>query len=133
MPRRSARNTLPCSRSSAISRKTSAVCCASLYGDDALDRARRFEEGDYAALGDCPLVLNSVDDISDHIERRLLKRAGITHPRVMATSSNAETLFALCTRGVGACFCPEILARQRGNTMREHENKVTLQRSIIDA
>ena len=83
---------------------------ASLYDDDAQDRARRFEEGDYAAIGDCPLVLNSVDDISGHIERRLLKRAGITHPRVMATSSNAETLFALCTRGVGACFCPEILA-----------------------
>ena len=83
----------------------------SLYGNDASERARRFEEGDYTAIEGCPLVLNSIDDIGGHIERNLLKLAGITRPRIMATSGNAETLLALCTRGVGACFCPEILAR----------------------
>ena len=81
-----------------------------LYGSDAPERARRFESGDFAAVADCPLVLNSVDDIGGHIERSMLKRAGVTHPQIMATSSNAETLLALCLRGVGACFCPEILA-----------------------
>ena len=83
---------------------------ATLYGSEASERARRFEAGDYAAISDCPLVLNSIDDIGGHIERSLFKRAGIMHPHIVATSSNAETLLALCVRGVGACFCPEILA-----------------------
>ena len=83
----------------------------SLYGSEAEKLMRQIEEGEYAALEGCPLVLNSIDDIGGHIERALLKHAGITHPRVMATSNNAETLLALCVRGVGACFCPEILAR----------------------
>ena len=86
-----------------------------LYGNDALERARRFEGGDFAAIADCPLVLNSIDDIGGHIERNLFKRAGVTHPRIMATSSNAETLLALCVQGVGACFCPEILANSALN------------------
>ena len=84
---------------------------ADLYGAKADEHARRFEEGDFAAIAECPLVLNSVDDIGGHVERGMLKRAGIAHPRIMTTSSNAETLLALCVRGVGACFCPEILAR----------------------
>ena len=83
----------------------------SLYGSEADQRAQRFENGDYTAIEDCPLVLNSIDDIGGHIERDLLKLAGIARPRIKATSSNAETLLALCVRGVGACFCPEILAR----------------------
>ena len=83
----------------------------SLYGDGTSERITRIEEGDYSAINDCPLVLNSVDDIGGHIERVLLKRAGIVRPQIVATSSNAETLLALCLRGVGACFCPEILAR----------------------
>ncbi len=84
---------------------------SALYGNEADERARRFEDGDYEAIADCPLVLNSIDDIGGHIERQLLKRAGISHPRIVATSSNAETLLALCVRGVGACFCPENLAK----------------------
>lgn len=84
---------------------------SSLYGDQANERIQRIEDGDYSAISDCPLVLNSVDDIGGHIERILLKRAGIARPQIVATSSNAETLLALCLRGVGACFCPEILAR----------------------
>lgn len=82
-----------------------------LYGKDAPKRARQFESGDFSAIDECPLVLNSVDDIGGHIERSLLKRAGIAHPRIMATSNNVETLLALCLREVGACFCPEILAQ----------------------
>lgn len=84
---------------------------ASLYGNAADERKERFEGGDFSAIDGCPLVLNSIDDIGGHIERSLLKRAGILHPRIMATSNNVETLLALCIRGVGACFCPEILAR----------------------
>ena len=32
-------------------------------------------------------------------------------PEIRAKSDNMETLLALCTLGVGACFCPEDLAR----------------------
>lgn len=83
---------------------------ASLY-DDVPDRVERFEAGEYATIETCPLMLNSIDDIGGHIERSLLKRAGITHPRIVATSNNVETLLALCLRGLGACFCSETLAR----------------------
>ena len=82
-----------------------------LYGADVEDRVRRFEAGEFSAIGDCPLVLNDVDDVGGHIERRLLKRAGIAHPQVAAMSSNTQTVLALCMRGLGACFCPETLAR----------------------
>ena len=84
---------------------------ASLYEGEVDERCKRFESGDFSAIDGCPLVLNSIDDIGGHIERSLLKRAGIAHPRIMTTSSNVETLLALCLRKVGACFCPEILAR----------------------
>lgn len=40
----------------------------------------------------------------------MLRRAGL-RPPVKASSRNMETLLALCLRGVGACFCPEDLAR----------------------
>ena len=83
---------------------------SSLYGKNAAKRVMRFEKGDFSAIGDCPLVQNSIDDIGGHIERSLLKNAGITHPRIVASSSNVETLLALCLQGIGACFCPEILA-----------------------
>ena len=82
-----------------------------LYGDETDDRVKRFEEGDWAAISECPLVLNSVNDIGGHIEHSLFRRAGITHPKIMVTSSNAETLMALSLRGVGACFCPGMLAQ----------------------
>lgn len=83
----------------------------SLYGDEAQTRAQRFEDGDYSAMADCPLVLGNVEDIGGHIERSLLKRANIIHPHVVATSGNAETLLALCLKGAGACFCPDLLSR----------------------
>ena len=84
---------------------------AKLYGEKGPNRVKQVEDGDYSAIADCPLVLNSIDDIGGHIERSLLKRAGIAQPHIMATSSNVETLLALCLEEVGACFCPEILAR----------------------
>ncbi len=44
------------------------------------------------------------------LERDAFRRAGFV-PEVRAESSNVETLLELCARGVGACFCPENLAR----------------------
>ena len=83
----------------------------SLYGEDADRRIQAFEEGDYSVLADCPLIVGGMDDLDGQIARNLLKREGIMHPHIVASSSNAETQLALCIRGVGACFCPVILAR----------------------
>ena len=83
----------------------------SLYGDEAGERIRRLEEGDYSALDGCPLVLGSVEDIGGSIEEKLIRRAGIKRPQIVATSNNSETLLALCLRGAGVTLCSETLAR----------------------
>lgn len=82
-----------------------------LYGDETEERVRRVSEGDYSALENCPLVLGSLEDIGGRIERTLVMRAGLSRPRIVATSNNSETHLALCIRGAGACLCSETLAR----------------------
>ena len=84
---------------------------ANLYGEEADERILRLEQGDYSALNECPLVLGSMEDIGGRIERDLIMRAGISRPRIVATSNNSETHLALCVRGAGACLCSETLAR----------------------
>jgi DNA-binding transcriptional LysR family regulator len=83
----------------------------SIYGDESDDRIRRLKEGDYSALEGCPLILGSIEDIGGSIEEKLVRRAGISRPRIVATSNNSETLLALCLRGAGATLCSETLAR----------------------
>lgn len=83
----------------------------SLYGDETPDRIRRIEAGDYSALEGCPLILGSLEDIGGRIEHSVIRRAGISRPRIVATSNNSETHLALCVRGAGACLCSETLAR----------------------
>lgn len=82
-----------------------------LYGDETEERVRRVSEGDYSALENCPLILGSLEDIGGRIERTLVMRAGLSRPRIVATSNNSETHLALCIRGAGACLCSETLAR----------------------
>ena len=83
----------------------------SLYGDEAYERIERIEQGDYTALDGCPLILGSFEDIGGRLERDMMMRAGISRPRIVATSNNSETHLALCIRGAGACMCSETLAR----------------------
>ena len=83
----------------------------SLYGDETPDRIRRIEAGDYSALEGCPLILGSLEDIGGRIEHSVIRRAGISRPRIVATSNNSETHLALCVRGAGACLCSETRAR----------------------
>ena len=66
-----------------------------------------------------------MDDLDGQIARNLLKREGISHPHIVASSSNAETQLALCIRGVGACFCPVILA-QAALTEEQLDSLLTL-------
>ena len=69
-----------------------------LYGDEAPDRSRRLIDGNFAAIENCPLVLNSVDDISGHIERGLLKRAGLVRPRRRDLEQHRDAARALRAR-----------------------------------
>ena len=55
-------------------------------------------------------MLGNSNDIAGQMGRTVTAEAGF-QPIVKAKSDNMETLLALCVRGVGACFCPEILAR----------------------
>ena len=84
---------------------------ASIYADDAKNVQRKFQAGDFSQLADCPLLLGGTDDIDGRIGRNVLKRAGVDRPRVKVSSHNVGTLLMLCVQGMGACFCPENLAR----------------------
>lgn len=66
-------------------------------------------DGDLSALRNCPFVLGNSNDIAGRIGRDAIAAAGF-QPIVKAKSDNMETILSLCVRGVGACFCPEILA-----------------------
>ena len=83
----------------------------SVYGPSAERTATRFGEGDFSELASCPLVMGAEDDIDGRIGYDLLGRAGISAPIIRSVSRNVETLLSLCLKGIGACFCPESLAR----------------------
>ena len=84
---------------------------AATYGDGADACEKRLRAGDLSPLSSCPLMLGGVEDVDGRVGRAALERAGIEQPIVRATSHNVGTLLTLCTRGVGACFCPENLMR----------------------
>lgn len=79
-------------------------------GIDLAAHRTEIERGDLRSLRGCPFVSGSAEDITGNLERDAFRRAGFV-PEVRAESSNVETLLELCARGVGACFCPENLAR----------------------
>lgn len=62
-------------------------------------------------LRKCPFVLMNAENIAGRIGRNFLAEAGFAVD-VKVESDNIETLLALCLAGVGACFCPEILAQK---------------------
>ena len=83
----------------------------SAYGDSAEDTANRFRKGDFAELTACPLVMGTMDDIDGRIGYDLLNKFGIVAPIIRSVSHNVGMLLSLCLQGIGACFCPENLAR----------------------
>ncbi len=83
----------------------------SVYGPSAESTAQQFREGNFAGLASCPLVMGTEDDIDGRIGYSLLGKAGIAEPIVRTVSHNVGTLLSLCLQGIGACFCPENLAR----------------------
>ena len=67
----------------------------------AVERTR--EEG-LAALGNCPFLLTSPDDISGRIARAELSRAHVK-PEVLVESDSIMTLLSLAAQGLGCVFC----------------------------
>ena len=83
----------------------------SVYGPFSQDVAHRFMAGDCTQLRSCPPVMGTLDDIDGHIGYDLLGKAGIHAPVIRSVSHNVGMLLTLCLQGIGACFCPENLAR----------------------
>lgn len=77
------------------------------FGFDAEECEKQLLAGDYSALRECPFVLGGIEDIDGRIGRDVLKRAGIDHPLVTATSHNVGMLLRLSLYGIGACVCPK--------------------------
>ena len=84
---------------------------AAVYGERAQACRQAFLAGDFSALGDCPLLLGGEEDVDGRAGRAVLRRAGVERPKIRAVSHNVGMLLALCAQGIGACFCPENLAR----------------------
>lgn len=61
-------------------------------------------------LAGCPFVANSEEDVVSALRQALFAQLD-TDPAIRVMSRNLGTLLDLCLRGVGACFCPEIMAR----------------------
>lgn len=62
--------------------------------------------GDLSPLVGCPFLLGSPDDVNGRVGQLFIKRFSL-RPQIRAQTENAETLLALCRRGMGACFCPQ--------------------------
>lgn len=57
------------------------------------------------SLGQCPFLVETLDDICGRIAQIELRRHHIKPPRIVE-SSNMMTLLSLCEHGIGAIFCP---------------------------
>lgn len=62
----------------------------------------------FAKLSEIPFFMSSDEDITGRIGSAFLRKYGL-NPPVKAYSDNAATLLGLCTKGLGACFCPDKL------------------------
>jgi len=88
-----------------------------LLEQEVLDRLK--QEQDLSLLTGCPFVMNSQNDIAGRLGNAILKKAQII-PKITAISDNIETLLELCVKGVGACFCPDLLL---ASTLTQEQQK----------
>ena len=77
-----------------------------IYGIGLEQVLQEFQAGHFAELARCPIVLGDEDDIDGRMGLRLLKANHISQPLIRARSHNVGMLLTLCTKGIGACFCP---------------------------
>ena len=73
-----------------------------------VDAASGFEA--LAKLEDAPFLMSPPEDIAGEESHALFETVGIT-PRIAVQAENIATLLDLCACGVGACLCPENLAK----------------------
>lgn len=64
--------------------------------------------GRFGVLRDVPFVMDEINCIAGRTAAEIMARAGLT-AQVKARSGNLELLLELCDRGVGACFCSDML------------------------
>lgn len=64
---------------------------------------------DLRLLSDCPFLLGQPADIVGRASQNLLEKANI-QPPIIFRCGNIQTLLELCAEGMGACFCPDVLA-----------------------
>lgn len=84
---------------------------ARLYGPDWPQTAQAVRAREsLAPLEGCPFVVNSKEDVVSSLRQALFAQLDFD-PVIRVRSTNLGTLLDLCLRGVGACFCPEIMAR----------------------
>jgi len=81
-----------------------------IYGAKAKKIEAEFKAGKFTQLSTVPFVLSGPNNIAGRLGRYILNRENIL-PEVLAQSDNLETLLALCTHGVGACFSPKNLIK----------------------
>lgn len=63
-----------------------------------------------ALLRQCPLLISHEQDISGKFARRMIDTLPEA-PDIRAEAANVELLLQLCIRGLGGCFCPDIIVR----------------------
>lgn len=80
------------------------------YGKDKKDVIKKLRKNDISILAKCPFLFNSQQDIAGHIGQGILSQGNFI-PNIMTTSSNISILISLCMHGMGACFCPDNIAK----------------------
>ena len=95
----------------------------SVYGQSANGIEQQFRNGDFSALRSCPFVMGTMDDIDGRIGYAVLRKADVDLPTIRSVSHNVGMLLALCSKGIGACFCPENLA---GAMLSQEERKTLM-------
>jgi DNA-binding transcriptional LysR family regulator len=67
-------------------------------------------KGNFALLKACPFILGSPQDIASRISTQML-RSNTIEPKTVVHADNAELWLSLCLKGLGFCFCPNVLAK----------------------
>lgn len=85
-------------------------CLSAFFGNKKEAAVREWKQGRLPPLSGAPFVLGNPKDIAGRIGNAFLASQGIT-PTPAATADNVELLLALCEKGMGFCFCPDVLAK----------------------
>ncbi|MCQ1531215.1 LysR family transcriptional regulator [Lutispora saccharofermentans] len=103
-----------------------------LYGDKTevlLSQLR--EKLDFNLLANCPFLLLKEGEIIHSVAELLFAECSFT-PRVYAHAEHLDTLLDLCSRGLGAMFCPSLLLRSPNVRIKQRQMPPQLHAIHID-